>query len=167
MLVLNDNKIVNFQEINNKNRLEANNFLIKNWGSIKMAIHNEIVDMSNLDGFIAVMNEDIIGLLSYADKSDFYEIVSLNSEIKNNGIGTYLLNLLIAKARKNTYRYISVFTTNDNINAIRFYQMKGFKFQCLYKDAVKGSRKLKPDIPIIGKNGIFINDEIEFKLECT
>lgn len=34
----------------------------------------------------------------------------------------------------------------------------------LYRNALEGSRKLKPDIPLIGDDGIPLRHEIEFEL---
>lgn len=54
-------------------------------------------------------------------------------------------------------------TTNDNINAIRFYQKRGFDMARFYHNALNVSRKLKSQIPIIGDNGIPLQHEIEFE----
>ena len=39
-------------------------------------------------------------------------------------------------------------TTNDNINAIRFYQKRGFDMERLFHNALDMSRKIKPEIPL-------------------
>ena len=59
---------------------------------------------------------------------------------------------------------IVLVTTNDNINAIRFYQKRGFDMVCLYHNAMDVSRKLKPEIPLIGENGIPLRHELEFEM---
>ena len=56
-------------------------------------------------------------------------------------------------------------TTNDNIQAIRFYQRCGFDMAHLYHNALNLSRKLKPEIPFIGANGIPLMHEIEFVMD--
>ncbi len=53
---------------------------------------------------------------------------------------------------------------NDNINAIRFYQKRGFDMAHLFRNAMDISRKLKPEIPLIGDNSIPLRHEIEFEL---
>lgn len=49
------------------------------------------------------------------------------------------------------------------IKALRFYQRYGFEWVAFYKDEIKKSRKLKPEIPEFGNDGIPIKHEIEFE----
>jgi ribosomal protein S18 acetylase RimI-like enzyme len=56
-----------------------------------------------------------------------------------------------------------VTTTNDNLNALRFYQKHGFVLAALRPNALEKTRKLKP-IPALGENGIPIRDEIELEM---
>lgn len=55
-------------------------------------------------------------------------------------------------------------TTNDNINALRFYQKRGFDMAGFYYNSLEVSRKLKPEIPLIGENGIPLKHEILFEM---
>ena len=55
-------------------------------------------------------------------------------------------------------------TTNDNINALRFYQKRGFMLVAVHRNALELSRKLKPEIPMIGNDGIPLRDEIELEM---
>lgn len=48
---------------------------------------------------------------------------------------------------------------------MRFYQKRGFHRTRLYRNAVEQARKLKPEIPLIGMDGIPLKDEIEFEME--
>jgi hypothetical protein len=57
-----------------------------------------------------------------------------------------------------------VTTTNDNLRALGFYQICGFRLSALRADALKGARKLKPAIPETGAHGIPIRDEIELEI---
>lgn len=60
-------------------------------------------------------------------------------------------------------KVIMLITTNDNISALYFSQKRGFDRGRLYRYALDESRKIKPQIPMIGTNGIPIKHEIEFK----
>jgi ribosomal protein S18 acetylase RimI-like enzyme len=53
---------------------------------------------------------------------------------------------------------------NDNLHALRFYQKRGFVLVALHRNALEASRKLKPEIPLVGIDGIPIRDEIELEL---
>jgi len=47
---------------------------------------------------------------------------------------------------------------------MRFYQKRGFDMANLYRNAMDVSRRLKPEIPLIGEDGIPLRHEIEFEL---
>jgi len=55
-------------------------------------------------------------------------------------------------------------TTNDNTRALRFYQKRGFHLVAVYPNSLNESRRLKPQIPIIGIDGIPLRDEIELEI---
>ncbi len=78
------------------------------------------------------------------------------------GIGTALIQILINEAALSQIKRIKVVTTNDNLNALKFYQKKGFVLVAVHPNALDQSRKYKK-IPIIGENGIPIRDEIELE----
>lgn len=81
----------------------------------------------------------------------------------NRGIGTALINSAIEIARNHRCRKVVVITTNDNLEALRFYQKRGFDLVRIRRDALTLSRKLKPSIPEIGENGIPIRHELELE----
>ena len=92
------------------------------------------------------------------------EILSLDSLQENQGIGSKLVQNVIHEAKERKLQKIVLITTNDNINAIRFYQKRGFDMVHLFHNAMDVSRKLKPEIPLIGENSIPLRHEIEFEL---
>ena len=92
------------------------------------------------------------------------EILSLDSLQENQGIGSKLVQKIIYEAKERKLQKIVLITTNDNINAIRFYQKRGFDMVHLFHNAMDVSRKLKPEIPLIGENSIPLRHEIEFEL---
>jgi len=55
-------------------------------------------------------------------------------------------------------------TTNDNVDALLFYQKRAFVLAKLHRDAVTHARKLKPEIPLHGIESIPICDEIELEM---
>lgn len=54
-------------------------------------------------------------------------------------------------------------TTNDNTEALRFYQKRGFAITTIRINEIEKQRKIKPSMPILGNDGIPIRDEIELK----
>ncbi|MBN7577010.1 N-acetyltransferase [Clostridium sp. 2-1] len=150
--------------ISNENRRQINQFIISHWFSTDMVIRGKVFDMTILDGYAAYENEKIIGLITYRIEDNECEIMSLDSLIEKQGIGSTLLSKAVKRAKENKCKKIKLITTNDNINAIRFYQKRGFDMAKLYHNAVDISRKLKPSIPLIGDFNIPLKHEIEFQM---
>jgi len=84
----------------------------------------------------------------------------MNAIIQGRGIGTALLKAVERVAHKLRCKKIWLITTNDNIDAIRFYQQKRFRIVTIHQNAIEVSRRLKPEIPFIGNYGIPIKDEV-------
>ena len=55
-------------------------------------------------------------------------------------------------------------TTNDNLGVLRFYQKRGFALVTVHRNALAESRRLKPQIPLTGIDGIPLRDEIELEM---
>ena len=76
-------------------------------------------------------------------------------------MGTALIEAVECKARR-----LWVLTTNDNVDALRFYRRRGFRLRELHPGAVDESRRrLKPEIPETGEYGIPLHDEIVLEKE--
>ena len=78
-------------------------------------------------------------------------------------MGAKLIQAILKLAADNNYRRVWLITTNDNIGALRFYQKLGFVLSALYPNAIEKSRTIKPEIALVGENGIPIRDEIELE----
>ena len=139
-------------------------FIRQQWYTTTMIIRGKEIDMTQTEGFYVKEQEDIIGLITYFVSDDVLEVISLNSLRENQGIGTKLVDAVIREAKDRKLKKILVVTTNDNINAIKFYQKRGFDMACLYHNALDISRKIKPEIPLIGDHSIPLRHEIEFEL---
>jgi len=160
--MMNENNL-DITEISGSDKSLVSKFISESWGSVLSVSRSKVYDASTLPGFICKKKNKIIGLLTYNIKDNECEIVTLDSKISNKGLGTKLLNLVIEKAKVNQCERIWLITTNDNTNAIRFYQKRGFEWTGFYKDAMKESRKIKPEIPELGNDNIPIKHEIEFE----
>ncbi|NTU28408.1 GNAT family N-acetyltransferase [Bacillus tequilensis] len=138
-------------------------FFAKHWGSSEMVISSGIFHCDELDGY-AALDEDgeIIGCITYVIDGQECEIISLDSIIEKNGIGTALLQRVEDLAKQTHCQRIKLITTNDNVHAMEFYQKRGYQFAELFPNAVEKARRLKPEIPEKAENGIFIRDEILF-----
>ena len=120
---------------------------------------------AELDGFVALDSErTLIGLVTYEVVGDQCEIATIDALKQWSGIGTRLLAHTIPAAKRAGCKRLWLITTNDNIEAIRFYQKRGFTIAAIHVNALEHSRKLKPEIPTIGMFGIPIRDEVEFEM---
>ena len=151
-------------EIREDDRQVINNILIEQWESTNITIRGKIVDGTKLNGFIAKINDKLVGLITYLIEEGECEICTLNSFIENKGIGSSLIEKVKFVAKENNCSRLKLVTTNDNIRGIEFYQRRGFNFANLYKDSISKARLLKPEIPMYADNGLPIKDEIEFEI---
>ena len=142
-------------------------FLMKHWGSHMVVTRGRIHDASALPGYAAFLGEDIVGLITYNIEEGNCEIVTLNSSIKGVGIGTALLKAVEMHAIDQNCTRLWLITTNDNQPALDLYQRRGYKIAAIHHDAIKESRKIKPEIPLYGIDSIPIRDEIEFELDLS
>ena len=57
-------------------------------------------------------------------------------------------------------------TSNDNLDALRFYQRRGFRLVALHLARWTAPREeRKPEIPAVGEHGIPVRDELELELD--
>ena len=115
------------------------------WASTKIISKGKVHDTTELPGVIAIHKNNRVGLIIY------------------NIVGTALLKEIERISALKGCKRLWVITTNDNIDALRFYQKKGFKIVAIHLDALEQSRRLKPEIPFLGANDIEIRDEIELE----
>lgn len=134
------------------------------WDAEIVVAHGVIYRPAALPGFLAEAAGAPVGLLTYHIAGEACEIVTLDSLRPGCGIGTALIAAAAAVARQAGCRRLWLITTNDNVHALRFYQKRGFRLAALHRDAVAVSRALKPEIPLIGMDGIPIRDEIELEM---
>ena len=90
-------------------------------------------------------------------------MMSLDSLRERQGIGSALTEKVAALAKEKSAKRLVLITTNDNLNALGFYQKRGFDLICLHRNAMDAVRKVKPDTPMIGENGIPLRHELELE----
>lgn len=118
-------------------------------------------DPTGLPGYIAVEAGERIGLITYHQDGDTCEVVSIDALCQYIGVGTALLEALEAAAREQGCQTIWTITTNDNLDALRFFQRRGFVISAFRIGGMEKIRQLKPGIPQTGGYDIPIRDEIE------
>jgi GNAT superfamily N-acetyltransferase len=130
------------------------------WGGSCVVVHDRIFEPAALPALVA---DQHAGLVTYTVRGDLAEIVTLDAIVPRQGVGTALVKRLVDLLSQRGCRTLCLTTTNDNLDALRFYQRCGFRLAEIRIDAVQRSRKLKPTIPLIGRYGIPIRDEIDLR----
>ena len=140
-------------------------FFETHWGSTRQVVRGAIFTPHELPGFVAEANGAVIGLVTYRLLDEqTSEVATLNSLRERSGIGGALIQTVINAARNQGCTRLVVVTTNDNLHALRFYQKRGFVLAVLRANALAASRLIKPEIPLIGFDGIPLRDEIELAM---
>ncbi len=138
---------------------------IQNWGGDFVVSKGKIYKVEEFDGgFIAEQHINKLGLITYKIFHDEVEITGLVSNDEKKGIGIALVNSVLELARQKRMKRVSLVTTNDNLNALGFWQRRGFKLVNIYPNAMEATRKLKPALPLIGENNIPLRDELELEM---
>ena len=139
-------------------------FWIEHWGGEEMIARGNIYRPEQLEGFVIEEDQEWIGLLTFLVKDGECEVTSLDSLRQGQGLGSRLIDQVIEEACTQECRRLFLITTNDNLNALGFYQRRGFEIAAVYRGAVNDSRKRKPGIPLVGYNNIPLRDEIELEM---
>jgi N-acetylglutamate synthase-like GNAT family acetyltransferase len=115
--------------------------------------------------FLAWRNDELVGAATYVIEDGECELLTLHATSQLGGIGSALVRAVKDAARAGGCTRLWVVTTNDNVDALRFYQRRGFRLVHLRPGAVDESRRtLKPEIPMVGDYGIDLRDELELDM---
>lgn len=155
--------IVKFYPIDPTNRQFIDEFIINHWYTLDMIVRGERINLGIANGWYAKRNQTVVGLITFRIFDGSLEILSLNSTEEKQGIGTALLHKVIDEAISRHCSSIKVITTNDNTSALRLYQKRGFDLIKIYRNSIDQSRPLKPEIPLLGNDGIPLRHEMELE----
>ena len=128
----------------------------------------ELVSAADHPALLAWADEELVGVATYVIDQDCCELLTLHARERLQGVGSALVSALRGLARNAGCTHLSVTTTNDNVDALRFYQRRGFHLVRLRAGAVDESRvSLKPEIPEVGDHGIALRDELELEADLS
>ena len=152
-------------------------FLDDRWGTTQIVSRGKAVYGHLLPGFMAERPIDgtdegeceeeaemeNIGLVTIHVGENEIEIATLNSLTESVGVGSALVEAVEIWAREVSIERLWLVTTNDNLEALKFWQKRGYELVTVHRNAIVEARRIKPQIPITGLNGITIRDEIELE----
>ena len=157
--------MVDIRPITESDRAWAVQVETESWGTPVVARRGELVDPTELPGFVAILNEQRAGLASYAVRGDECELVTIRSLREGRGVGRALLDAVRDAAIDAGCTRLWLITTNDNLRALELYQRWGMEVVAFHRHAItEARRQLKPSIPERGAHGIPIAHELELEL---
>ena len=138
---------------------------LHDWNADVVARRGELVDARRHAALLAEEDGRPAGVLTYVIGAPDCEVLTLHAADPWRGAGTALLREVERIAREAGCRRLWLITTNDAVDALRFYQRRGFRLVAVHPGAVDESRaRLKPRIPETGAHGIPLRDELELEL---
>ncbi|MCY3917036.1 MAG: GNAT family N-acetyltransferase [Chloroflexi bacterium] len=151
-------------------------FLDERWGTTQIVSRGKAVYGHLLPGFMAERgmaaeaedheeesSAENIGLITVHIGEKDCEITTLDSLDESMGVGSALVEAVEEWAREAGIERLWLVTTNDNLEALKFWQKRGYELVSVHRNAIADARRIKPQIPITGLNGITIRDEIELE----
>ena len=154
---------IRIHPVGEQDRTWIRSMLEENWGSADVITRGKLHHADQLDGYTARIDGEYVGLVTFRIENDECEMVTLNSLEEGIGIGTRLVRAVVEYARRAGCVRVWLITTNDNTPAMAFYQVQGFRMLRIHYDAIRESRRQKPEIPEYGIDSIPIRDEIEME----
>lgn len=158
------NNTVSILTLDENNRPWVREFTCEHWGDEMVVAHGVVYYPARLSGFLAESGGERVGLVTFQVQGKQCEVVTLDSLSSGMGVGTMLMDAVKQAAVQAGCTRLWLITTNDNLDALRFYQRRGFELAALHRGAVTEARKIKPAIPLAGAYDIPIRDEIELEM---
>ena len=137
------------------------------WGADFIVLKGKVYYPADHPGYIAEEGNEMMGLIHYAIADGDCQVLCLHALVEGRGVGSMLIEKVKETTKQNGCRRLWLITTNDNTAALRFYQKMGFVLAALHRGAVERSRRIKPQIPLLGSDGIPIRDEIELEMRLN
>lgn len=137
---------------------------LERWNSLRVARRGALEHPLDHPALVAERDGRLVGVLTYVVTGAECEVLTLHVDERRQGVGTALIAAASEIAREQGCTRLWLITTNDNVDALRFYQRRGFRLAALYRGAVDDSRaQLKREIPDVGSHGIPLRDELELE----
>jgi ribosomal protein S18 acetylase RimI-like enzyme len=126
----------------------------------------ELHDVLAFPGFGAWDGGSLVGVATYRPDGDRAELaaIAVAGNRRLGGIGSLLIEAVAAATASEGLSELWLVTTNDNLDALRLYQRRGFQLTELHQGAMDEARKQKPAIPELGHYGIPMRDELVLTL---
>jgi ribosomal protein S18 acetylase RimI-like enzyme len=113
----------------------------------------------------AYLDDALVGLAFWTIKGQAALLAAVISLARHRGVARALVDEVAAQARAEGAKRLRAMTTNDNLEALRFYQLYGFRLTALFVNAIDMLRALHPSLAREGMNGIARRDSLELEMD--
>jgi len=134
------------------------------WSGGALMLRGKIVHPKDVEALAAYHDGKLAGVATWRLEGPVLYLVTLNNITEQRGVGTVLLDAIMKLGREKGSALLRIIVTNDNLNALGFYQRRGFHIVAVYPGAIDTIRALLPNVPAIGANRIPMRDEIELEI---
>jgi len=150
-------------------RVWQREFLTTHFASPTISSRRKWIDTMVLPGFVAWRGEQRVGIAMHTVMAagGECELVALAAVSNQGGVGSALLAAMAENARAARCSRLVLTTSNDNLDAMRLYQRRGWRMTKIYPGAMDEARREKPEIPAIGAYGIPMRDDVEFEYDLA
>ena len=135
------------------------------WSGGALMLRGKIVHPKDVEALAAYHDGRLAGVATWRLEGPVMYLATLNNITEQRGVGMALLDAMLKLGREKGSALLRVIVTNDNLNALGFYQRRGFRIIAVYPGAIDTIRALMPAIPYIGQNRIQMRDEIELEID--
>lgn len=148
---------------------ELSEWLAQRWGEPTVEWHHEVFHPNDLEGFVAHRDKLIGGVITFAAYPDRLHIVSVDASQRRQGIGSLLVARVLKEAVERGVKRITATTTNDNLEALAFFQYHGFQLTALRTGAAlnltdpSGYGVARAGTPAEPQESIVTRDEIDME----
>ncbi|MEY2461653.1 MAG: hypothetical protein QOG30_3483 [Acidimicrobiaceae bacterium] len=136
----------------------AESLLESELGGRMQARLGEVHDVLAATGFCAWDGDRPVGVATRSGSE--LAALCVVADRRGSGVGAALVEAVAADAVADGHDELWLVTTNDNLDALRLYQRHGFRLTELHAGGVDRAREMKPQIPLVGKHGIPMHDEL-------
>ncbi len=137
--------------------------LVASWDSTTVVSRGVEHDAARLPGFVATIDEEPVGVLTYDVRGGALEVVTIDAVERRQGVGRALLQAAVEEADRQASWRLWLVTTNDNLDALAFYLHCGLRLVAVHLGSVDSARVIKPSIPLVGIGGVRLRDEWELE----
>jgi hypothetical protein len=134
------------------------------WSGGALMLRGKIVHPKDVEALAAYRDGRLAGVATWRLEGPVMYLVTLNNISDQRGVGLALLDAMKTFGREKGSALLRVIVTNDNLNALGFYQRRGFRIIAVHTGAIDVIRGMMPQIPEMGANRIPIRDEIELEI---